>query len=141
MWLNVILAKLHPKQYRPAVSVTTAHSCCRAAQKVAGLQDFTGLMFLRLNVQFCVFATAKPLVLCSESSNAFSRQYLHNQIHKIFKSYIYICYSPALGRFVLGKTVPSVLDTTLGLRPRAVSLQFFPIRTDLVLVNNIFIFF
>ena len=32
-----------------------------------------------------------------------------------------------LGQSVLGKTVPLVLSTALGLRPRA---QFFPIRTD-----------
>ena len=33
---------------------------------------------------------------------------------------VYICYSPA-GRSVLGKTVPDVLDTARGRRPRAVS--------------------
>ena len=33
---------------------------------------------------------------------------------------INICYSPA-GRSVLGKTVPDVLDTARGRRPRAVS--------------------
>ena len=35
-------------------------------------------------------------------------------------SLIYICYSPA-ERSVLGKTVPDVLDTARGRRPRAVS--------------------
>ena len=33
---------------------------------------------------------------------------------------VHICYSPA-GRSVLGKTVPEVLDTARGRRPRAVS--------------------
>ena len=40
---------------------------------------------------------------------------------------INICYSPA-GRSVLGETVPEVLSTARGRRPRA---QFLPIRTDL----------
>ena len=40
---------------------------------------------------------------------------------------IYICYLPA-GRSVLGETVPEVLSTARGRRPRA---QFLPIRTDL----------
>ena len=48
-----------------------------------------------------------------------------------------------LGRSVLGKTVPSVSSTALGLRPRAVletrpRAQFFPIRTSRP-VNNIYI--
>ena len=41
--------------------------------------------------------------------------------HIKHKLNIYICYSPALGRSVLGKTVPDVLDTAQGCRPRAVS--------------------
>ena len=56
---------------------------------------------------------------------------------------IYICYSPA-GRSVLGKTVPEVLDTALGLRPRAVLKTegtVFPNTDQPRLVNNIFIFF
>ena len=40
---------------------------------------------------------------------------------------IHICYSPAR-RSVLGETVPEVLSTARGRRPRA---QFLPIRTDL----------
>ena len=46
---------------------------------------------------------------------------------------IYICYLPA-GRSVLGETVPEVLSTARGRRPRAVlrpRAQFLPIRTDL----------
>ena len=45
------------------------------------------------------------------------------------------------GRSVLGKTVPSVLCTALGLRPRAdprPRVQFFPIRTSCQ-VNNIYV--
>ena len=55
----------------------------------------------------------------------------------------YICYSPA-GRSVLGKTVPEVLDTTRGRRPRAVLKTegtVFPNTDQPRLVNNIFIFF
>ena len=48
-----------------------------------------------------------------------------------------------LGRSVLGKTVPSVLSTALGLRPRAVCsrplAQFFPIRTSRP-ANNIYVY-
>ena len=54
-----------------------------------------------------------------------------------------ICYSPA-GRSVLGKTVPEVLDTALGLRPRAVLKTegtVFPNTDRPRLVNNILIFF
>ena len=46
-----------------------------------------------------------------------------------------------LGRSVWEKTVPLVLSTALGLRPRAVlktSAQFFPIRTSRP-VNNIYV--
>ena len=56
---------------------------------------------------------------------------------------IYICYSPA-GRSVLGKTVPEVLDTARGRRPRAVLKTegtVFPNTDRPRLVNNIFIFF
>ena len=56
---------------------------------------------------------------------------------------IYICYSPA-GRSVLGKTVPEVLDTARGRRPRAVLKTegtVFPNTDRPKLVNNIFIFF
>ena len=55
----------------------------------------------------------------------------------------YICYSPA-GRSVLGKTVPEVLDTARGRRPRAVLKTegiVFPNMDRPRLVNNIFIFF
>ena len=56
---------------------------------------------------------------------------------------INICYSPA-GRSVLGKTVPEVLDTARGRRPRAVLKTegtVFPNTDRPRLVNNIFIFF
>ena len=56
---------------------------------------------------------------------------------------IHICYSPA-GRSVLGKTVPEVLDTARGRRPRAVLKTegtVFPNTDRPRLVNNIFIFF
>ena len=46
---------------------------------------------------------------------------------------IYICYSPA-GWSVLGETVPEVLSTARGRRPRAVlrpRAQFLPIRPEL----------
>ena len=39
--------------------VTTGHVFLRAAWLVTGLQDFTGLMFLRFIVQFCMFTTTK----------------------------------------------------------------------------------
>ena len=58
-------------------------------------------------------------------------------------SALYICYSPA-GRSVLGKTVPEVLDTDRGRRPRAVLKTegtVFPNTDRPRLVNNIFIFF
>ena len=54
-----------------------------------------------------------------------------------------ICYSPD-GRSVLGETVPEVLDTALGPRPRAVHKTegtVFPNPDRPWLVNNIFIFF
>ena len=54
-----------------------------------------------------------------------------------------ICYSLA-GRSVLGKTVPEVLDTARGRRPRAVLKTegtVFPNTDRPKLVNNIFIFF
>ena len=56
---------------------------------------------------------------------------------------IHICYSPA-GRSVLGKTVPEVLDTARGRRPRAVLKTegtVFPNTDRPRHVNNIFIFF
>ena len=62
---------------------------------------------------------------------------------KIFNGKIHICYSPA-GRSVLGKTVPEVLDTARGRRPRAVLKTegiVFPNMDRPRLVNNIFIFF
>ena len=79
-----------------------------------------------------------------ESSNVsiiFSLLHLYFLLTSTFAQYqprgnIYICYAPA-GRSVLGETVPEVLSTARGRRPRA---QFLPIRTDLGL-NNIFIFF
>ena len=56
---------------------------------------------------------------------------------------IYICYLPA-GRSVLGKTVPEVLSTARGCRPRAVPKTegtIFP-NTDLPRpANNVFIIF
>ena len=57
--------------------------------------------------------------------------------------YINICYSPA-GRSVLGKTVPEVLSTTRGRRPRAVletEGTVFPNTDRPRPVNNIFIYF
>ena len=56
---------------------------------------------------------------------------------------INICYSPA-GRAVLGKTVPEVSSTALGLRPRAVvetEGTVFPNTDRPRPVNNIFIYF
>ena len=56
--------------------------------------------------------------------------YIHTYIH----TYIHICYSPA-GRSVLGETIPEVLSTARGCRPRAVlrpRAQFLPIPTDLL---------
>ena len=56
---------------------------------------------------------------------------------------INICYSPA-GRSVLGKTVPEVLDTARGRRPRAVLKTegtLLPNTDRPKLVNNIFIIF
>ena len=56
--------------------------------------------------------------------------------------YIYICYSPD-GRSVVGKTVPEVLDTARGRRPKAVHKAegtIFPNTDRLWLMNNIFIF-
>ena len=61
----------------------------------------------------------------------------------VLLSLINICYSPA-GRSVLGKTVPEVLDTARGRRPRAVLKTegtVFPNTDRPKLVNNIFIFF
>ena len=55
----------------------------------------------------CIF---KLVTLCK--SNLFASHQL------VFSTNI--CYSPA-GRSVLGKTVPDVLDTARGRRPRAVS--------------------
>ena len=52
-------------------------------------------------------------------------------LNHLYDICIYICYSPA-GRSVLGETVPEVLSTARGRRPRAV------LRPR---VNNIFIFF
>ena len=49
-----------------------------------------------------------------------------------------------IGRSVLGKTVPSVSSTALGLRPRAVletSGTVFPNTDRPMPVNNIFIYF
>ena len=60
-----------------------------------------------------------------------------------FLTIINICYSPAR-RSVLGKTVPEVLDTARGRRPRAVLKTEGTVfsNTDRPkLVNNIFIFF
>ena len=56
---------------------------------------------------------------------------------------VYICYSPA-GRSVQGKTVPEVLSTAQGLRPRAVLKTegaVFPYTDRPRPVNNVFIFF
>ena len=56
---------------------------------------------------------------------------------------IYICYLPA-GRSVEGKTVPAVLSTARGRRPRAVLKTkgtVFPYTDRPRQVNNIFIFF
>ena len=56
---------------------------------------------------------------------------------------IYICYSPA-GRSVLGKTVPEVLSTARGRRPRAVletEGTVFPNTDRPRPVNNVFIYF
>ena len=56
---------------------------------------------------------------------------------------IYVCYSPA-GRSVLGKTVPEVLSTARGCRPRAVletEGTVFPNTDRPRPVNNIFIYF
>ena len=47
-------------------------------------------------------------------------RYLKTCLLRGYYTYINICYSPA-GRSVLGKTVPDVLDTARGRRPRAVS--------------------
>ena len=76
-----------------------------------------------------------------ESSNVsiiFSLLHLYFLLTSTFAQYqprgnIYICYAPA-GRSVLGETVPEVLSTARGPRPRAVlrpRAQFLPIRTDL----------
>ena len=57
---------------------------------------------------------------------AAKRLYLLRQLKRagidcnVLVRFFYICYSPA-GRSVLGKTVPDVLDTARGRRPRAVS--------------------
>ena len=54
------------------------------------------------------------------------------------------CVFTSLGRSVLGKTVPSVLSTTRGLRPRAVSKTsgtVFPNTDRPRLVNNIYIWY
>ena len=57
--------------------------------------------------------------------------------------YMYLCYLPA-GRSVLGKTMPEVLSTALGLRPRAVLKTEGTVFTNTDgprLANNVFIFF
>ena len=57
--------------------------------------------------------------------------------------FVNICYSPA-GRAVLGKTVPEVLSTARGRRPRAVLKTegtVFPNTDRPRPVNNIFIYF
>ena len=55
-------------------------------------------------------------------------------LHFVGRFYLtHVCYSLA-GRSVLGETVPEVLSTARGRRPRAVlrpRAQFLPIRTDL----------
>ena len=56
---------------------------------------------------------------------------------------VYICYLPA-GRSVLGKTVPEVLSTARGRRPRAVLKTkgtVFPNTDQPRPANNVFIFF
>ena len=64
-------------------------------------------------------------------------------IHRTFSWLINICYLPA-GRSVLGKTVPEVLSTARGRRPRAVLESkgtVFPNTDRPRPANNVFIFF
>ena len=56
---------------------------------------------------------------------------------------VYICYLPS-GRSVLGKTVPEVLSTARGRRPRAVLKTkgtVFPNTDRPTMANNVFSFF
>jgi len=62
---------------------------------------------------------------CSQKSEVFYHNTKLTLLHLLYD----ICYLPA-GRSVLGKTVPEVLRTARGRRPRP-RAQFFPIRTDL----------
>ena len=66
-----------------------------------------------------------------------------SHVHALPKFYIYICYLPG-GRSVWEKTVPEVLSTARGRRPRAVLKTKGTVfsHTDRPSpVNNIFIFF
>ena len=86
------------------------------------------------------------LFLCSNLHGPRSRDEEHcvtPVVEETVAARIHICYSPA-GRSVLGKTVPEVLDTARGRRPRAVLKTegtVFPNTDRPRLVNNIFFFF